>query len=340
MKRFPGTIGLLMGLLLSLYLISGTADFIGADFCGVLLLTATGAAICWVWRGKTLLAVLAMLFVLPAVVAVLGLFDWKDPRGYLSAWLVFGPLLLMGYGAGRLAQHPGGWRSRVAAAGLAVMSVVGALFWCGNPLAILHAEKTGQAYLQERYPGRDYYIEKSGHGLEGYFVSVRSASSVDTHFDLYMDAFGDVKEDTYIYVSSGYNTEERLCEAYRAYVQTVLGQSTFPEEDYNVYAELHFLQQCNDPYGFGIPCGAFGLDEVFDLPGLSSEYGVISVYKKTGEATPEAAAAYLRTLEEYLRAQNFPFRAVNWEGEVLLTPEDLHREDLAAYLRAELAAND
>lgn len=81
----------------------------------------------------------------------------------------------------------------------------------GNPISKMLAEKAADNYLEEHYSETDYYIEKLGFSFKSicYYAHVRSETSMDTQFTLYIDMVGNVYFDTYDDVLRGSITARR-----------------------------------------------------------------------------------------------------------------------------------
>lgn len=99
----------------------------------------------------------------------------------------------------------------------------------GNPVSKMLAERTAETYLAEEYGDTDFYIESIGFNFKdgNYYVHVKSPSSIDTYFTLYISMGGKLERDTYSDVLNGRNTANRLNDTYRMLVDTVLEKSVF-----------------------------------------------------------------------------------------------------------------
>lgn len=87
--------------------------------------------------------------------------------------------------------------------------------WVGNPISKMLAKQGAIKYVNEKYRdldlemGKVYYNFKFG----TYGVFVQSAKSEDTAFSIYMDGYGNVREDDYEYeVANNFTTWRRLSE--------------------------------------------------------------------------------------------------------------------------------
>ena len=62
----------------------------------------------------------------------------------------------------------------------------------GNPISKMLAKKAANEYLEANFPDTDYYIEELGFSFKftNYYAHVRSKTSMDTQFTLYIDMVG------------------------------------------------------------------------------------------------------------------------------------------------------
>ncbi len=98
----------------------------------------------------------------------------------------------------------------------------------GNPLIAYRAKREAACYIKEKYGHLDLEIEEVTYNPKDgfYFISVASASSIDTHFSLgYRD--GVISRDGYeSSVLSGMNTADRFCEEYTGSLMPFLAAET------------------------------------------------------------------------------------------------------------------
>ena len=87
----------------------------------------------------------------------------------------------------------------------------------GNPVSKFLAQKTAQKYLAEHYDDTDYYIDSVSYSFKdgNYHAFIKSPTSMDTEFSLYITMFGEFRFDTYEDVVDGFNTARRIDQEYR-----------------------------------------------------------------------------------------------------------------------------
>ena len=101
---------------------------------------------------------------------------------------------------------------------------------CGNPISKMLAKRAAETWLQGSFPDSDYYIEELSFNFKdtNYYAHIRSESSMDTQFTLYINMFGQGYYDTYESVTGGFVTAGRLEQEYRALTDKVFENPAFP----------------------------------------------------------------------------------------------------------------
>lgn len=200
----------------------------------------------------------------------------------------------------------------------------------GNPLSQLLAERGTQKYLAEQFPGTDYYAETVGYNFKfsNYYAFIRSESSIDTQFTVYLDFFGRVERDTFQSVTDLFVTEMRLDEDYRKLTDTVFDSPEFPYGENIGYGELMIASRdlmenpniwdCPD---YAMPQEDLIFDGVYDIRELGKQYGHLVVYVESEELTMERAAEVMLKIRAIFDRMGVPFRAMDFVLE-LPKPED------------------
>ena len=105
----------------------------------------------------------------------------------------------------------------------------------GNPISKMLATNTAKKHLEENYPDTDYYIEKIAFNFKStnYYAHIKSPTSIDTEFTLYLSMFGELTLDTYEDVANGsFSLKPISHNQYLAYT------SNEQKEEYNNSIEL------------------------------------------------------------------------------------------------------
>lgn len=202
---------------------------------------------------------------------------------------------------------------------LGVCAVANALN--GNPISKMLARKSAEKYLSESHPGTDYYVERVDYNFKdgNYFARIRSVSSMDTQFTLYIDMLGKAQYDTYDDVLSGEITARRLEQEYRELVEQLLEGPTFPFQTDIGFGTLEIYPQeaMDDPLVTDIPSYAITresliLNHVYDPRELGRQCGHLVIYIESDTITFPYAAEVLLQIREAFDNANVPFQAIDF----------------------------
>ncbi len=191
----------------------------------------------------------------------------------------------------------------------------------GNPISKMLANKAAESYLAEIHPGTDFFVDRVGFNFKdgNYYAHIRSDSSQDTQFSLYIDMLGNIKYDTYDDVLSGFVTARRLEQEYRELTDSVLDRSTFPYTFDIGYGTLEIYPEeaVNNPLITDDPEYALiqedlVLDKVYDIRELGAQAGHLVIYVDCDTVSLEKAAEALLTIREEFDNAGIPFRAINF----------------------------
>lgn len=191
----------------------------------------------------------------------------------------------------------------------------------GNPISEKLAQRGAEKYLQEQFPGTDYYVEKVGYNFKftNYYAHIRSEKSIDTQFTLHIDFIGRVEWDTYDDVTRGFVTERRLNEAYRALTDGIFDDPDFPYGENIGFGELIIYSQevFDNPDVTDVPDYAMHLEELvidgeYDVRELGARCGHLVVYVESEDLTYETAAEIMLNIRAMFDAEGIPFRALDF----------------------------
>lgn len=210
----------------------------------------------------------------------------------------------------------------------------------GNPISQMLAEHSADRYLSENFPDTDYYIEKVGYSFKtaNYYAQVRSETSIDTQFTLYIDMWGSVYWDTYDSMRSGSITARRLDQEYRALTDQIFESPSYPYKSdtisdiYFGTLEIYPREAIDDPNATDIPDWSLVqeeliLDKLYDIRELGAQAGHLIVYVDTDTLTAENAAGILLEIRKIFDEAGIPFRAIDLTLRYPRTTEGVTSED-------------
>lgn len=190
----------------------------------------------------------------------------------------------------------------------------------GNPVSRWLAEHAVEEYLEETYPGTDYSVESFGFTFKysAYYAHIRSETSIDTQFTLYIDLLGKVYWDTYDSVTGGFVTGGRLMDEYRALTDQVFDSPFFPYGTDIGYGmlEIQSRQYIEESQSQDIPPWALVyedliVDQIYDIRELGAQAGKLIVYVYSEELSAEIVADILLTIRREFDQAGVPFRVID-----------------------------
>lgn len=211
-------------------------------------------------------------------------------------------------------------------AGIAAVLILIGLAWfanalVGNPLSKLLAQNTAEKHLAENYPGTDYYIERVSYNFKdgNYHAFIKSPSSIDTEFSLYITMLGKLRLDTYDDVQNGFNTARRLEQEYRELADTVFSNPAFPYICHIDYGTLEIYpgELLGNPDYEDVPPYALNqdelvLDKLYDIRELGRQAGHLVVYIDDDTVTMDAAAEIMLDIKAQFDNAGIPFAAMDF----------------------------
>lgn len=222
---------------------------------------------------------------------------------------------------------------------VAIALIVGVCWFAnalnGNPISKMLADKAVAAYLAGNYAHTDYYVEKLAYSFKfgNYYAHVRSESSMDAQFTLYIDMIGNVYFDTYEDVLSGAITARRVQEEYRELTDQIFESPSFPYPEGICYGTLELNPQAalDDPNVTDIPDYTLVyedliLDKIYDPRELGAQAGHLIVYVDSDTITFEEAARIMLFIRDEFDKANIPFVAIDFMLQYPL-PEEGQRPD-------------
>ena len=211
-------------------------------------------------------------------------------------------------------------------AGITAVAILISLGWIanglvGNPVSKLLATNTAKKHLAETYAGTDYYIERISFNFKdgNYHAFIKSSSSMDTEFSLYLTMLGKLRLDTYDDVLDGFNTAQRIEQEYRQLADTVFSASTFPYDCHIDYGTLEIYPEelLDDPRYEDVPAYALNqdelvLDKIYDIRALGRQAGHLVIYVDAHTVSTEAAAEMMLEIKARFDDAGVPFAAMDF----------------------------
>lgn len=195
----------------------------------------------------------------------------------------------------------------------------------GNPVSHLLAANAIEEYITVEYIGTDYYVDKVGYeaGVSQYpyYATIKSESSRDTVFTVYMSTLGEIEYDNYKdIIGDRYTTYMRITKEYAALVAEVFEKEDFPIEPVVLQGEELYGARIQTTYradgeyrpDYGIVMKDLELDKEYDMYELGRTAGTIDFHVNSEQITAEKAAEYLLLIKEYFDQEGVTFYAIDF----------------------------
>ena len=188
----------------------------------------------------------------------------------------------------------------------------------GNPVSRLTAQKKAEKYVAETYPDEGYITEDARYSFKDgkYNITVKNPDSMDKHFYLSYDFFGNLKYDSYeYYVVDKINTVRRVRDEYRELTKQVLNSSSFPLDLDFGYGELKIAGRDEFSMPLYMPNAMkgedFQIDKLYDVRLLGKDMGLLKLYIYSDEITIDKLAEALLEVRHAFDESGVPFYAVD-----------------------------
>ena len=188
----------------------------------------------------------------------------------------------------------------------------------GNPISKALAKSSAEKHLKENYSDTDFQLDGVTYSFKDgyYYAGVSSPSSVDTHFSLVFDSFGNLRNDYYdYYVTSGWNTAARIDGEYKSMVDALFESASFPYETYIHFGELLLVSEeyKNEPGAkdYGIIIEELTLDAFYNVNELGKNHGKLTLYIHDENVTIEKLSEILLEVRRCFDEAGVGFHAID-----------------------------
>lgn len=211
----------------------------------------------------------------------------------------------------------------------------------GNPISKMLATNTAKKHLAETYPDTDYYIERIAFNFKStnYYAHIKSPTSIDTEFTLYISMLGELTLDTYDDVVNGFNTARRVDTEYRELVDTIFEHPNFPYSGrigygtLEIYPDEFIGNEENDEFpSYSIAQSSLVLDKIYDIRELGRQAGHIIIYVEGDTVSIEKTAEMMLDIKSYFDDANIPFVAMDFTLQYMKS-EDGSRPDEEVHVK-------
>ena len=223
-------------------------------------------------------------------------------------------------------------------AALIVTIAVFANAFFGNPISKQIATNTAEKYLEEKYSGKDFELEKVFYNFkDGYYHAfIISPSSIDSHFTVMIDMWGKAESDSYESdVLTAWNTANRLSNEYREKVDAILNNQSFPHTVDIGFGDIEFIpmEYTNDPYvpEYALITEELALDKMYDINELASKAGKLTIYIDDKNVSYERMAEIILDIKRIFDNAGIKFYAMDF---VLEYPKDENAAEKTESIRA------
>lgn len=229
----------------------------------------------------------------------------------------------------------------------------------GNPISHLIVTNAAERYVEEAYGDKDYYVDDVAYDKGGsypYYATIRSKSSEDTVFFVFISPMGEVGGDNYEYViEEKYTVYRRITKEYADMVNAVFAKEDFPVEPIvqqgielcggNIQTTSRTMGDLRPDYG--IVMKDLELDKEYDIKELGKIAGTIYIQVYSEEITAEKAAECILLIKDFFDKEGVPFYAMDFllsepmqegkEAEYIAVTgflyEDIYEEGLAEHVQ-------
>lgn len=210
----------------------------------------------------------------------------------------------------------------VSASLLALLILLGAALLAnaafGNPVSYQLAANAAEKHITEHYEALDLSIERVSYSFKDglYHAYVSAPDSLDCHFTLSFDPWGNLRADSYTQlVTSGWNTARRIEDDYRSRVFALLESDAFPYTADIGHGEIVFAsaEYRGDPSvpSYALFTDTLTLDGIYDTNEIAAASGRIVLYPENETVSHERLAEIVLDVKRIFDAAELRFYALN-----------------------------
>ena len=251
---------------------------------------------------------------------------------------------------------------KIIALTFAIVLIVGLCWFAnallGNPVSKMLASNTARQHLAETYGGTDYYVDRIAYNFKdgNYHAFIKSETSIDIEFSLYITMAGKLRLDTYEDVTSGFNTARRIDQEYRTLTDSIFDSPSFPYGHDIGYGTIEIYpgelignRDFDDVPTYALNQDELILDKIYDVRELGRQAGHLVIYVEQDSVSIEEAAEIMVDVKRLFDDAGIPFAAMDFvlqhprpeegkrpEGEVRVIHfpyEEIYADDMVTRVR-------
>ena len=189
----------------------------------------------------------------------------------------------------------------------------------GNPISKLLAQNSAERHIEENYADTDFYVERVSFSFKDtrYHAFIKSPSSVDSHFTIYLDMLGRVEFDFYEDdVLNGWNTADRIGTDYRKQVDAILDSPSFSYTCDIGYGDIEFIPEeyadNPDVPSYALHIEDLELDGIYNPAELGAQAGHLVLYVTEDTLSFERAAEIMLDIRRIMDDAGVGFYAMDF----------------------------
>lgn len=194
-----------------------------------------------------------------------------------------------------------------------ILFFVCALF--GDPVSYAVAYFRASAYVEEKYSDKSFVLSGITYNFKTgeYVCAVGDPESIDCHFGVSVEPFGEITDYYESYVLSGANTSYRIDGEYRDMVDELLSREDLPfvlNFGYGMINFVHPKENWEQP-DYYVRMSELEIDGEYDANAFGARAGHICIYAFDEDVSIERLSEILLDLRALADSEGVSFRTVN-----------------------------